>query len=381
MNPPQPYPQQYPPPPYGGYQEGYLELNVPTTQKIEPASGFKDIWATGLWILNFAGFILVSVLSIRKESVEFEIRQIEVFGLAGLVGFVLSVVYLMIANIIKVYVAAVLFLISSVLYACCFWWWRDRIPFAKGSTRTGILIFMVFSFYWTSQVISYVMHVTVSGVFATYYFLNTQIAHPIWGCAKRAMTTSFGSICFGALLIAIINTIRFLVQMAKADSDSPVMSFLLCIVDCILSCIEDMMEWFNFYALSGVAIYGQGFVESAKRTWTMIKDRGIEALINDNLIDNVLMMGAVLVGTLATVLSYIYITIVKPAYFIGDTTLVLVISFIIGVSMFSTISTVISSGVATTFFCLAEDPEALRRSNPELYEQIRQTWPGVVQGI
>lgn len=102
---------------------------------------------------------------------------------------------------------------------------------------------------------------------------------------------------------------------------------------------------------------------SAKRTWSMIQDRGVEALINDNLIGNVLFMGTLLVGVLSSLLGYLYLLIAKPAYnATGNMTpIVMLICFIIGMSMFSTISTVISSGVITTFVCLAEDPDALRR--------------------
>lgn len=95
----------------------------------------------------------------------------------------------------------------------------------------------------------------------------------------------------------------------------------------------------------------------------MIQDRGIEAMINDNLISNVLTMGSLLVGVLSSLFGYIYLLVVKPSYnSTGNMTpIVLLICFIIGMSMFSTVSTVISSGVTTTFVCLAEDPEALRR--------------------
>jgi hypothetical protein len=112
-----------------------------------------------------------------------------------------------------------------------------------------------------------------------------------------------------------------------------------------------------------VAIYGQGFIPSAKRTWSMIQDRGVEAMVNDNLISNVLFMGSLLVGILSSLFGYLYLLIVKPAYNSSGsmTPIVMLICFIIGMSMFSTVSTVISSGVTTTFVCLAEDPEALRR--------------------
>ncbi|KAF1796272.1 plasma-membrane choline transporter-domain-containing protein [Mucor lusitanicus] len=485
-SPPQGYsqpPQYYPPPPQQAQQynqnTSYAELGeqpLNANDKIRPSSGFKDVWATILWLCNMAAFIALSVIGLRSYSqnkgsyggtapqtgggITFDTDTVKVFGFSVIVGFGLSFIYLLVANIIPgpliiitfvgsilvylgvtiyyfymhYYSAAIIFLIFTLLYAFCFYLWRDRIPFAtvmlrsitaitrkywstmvwgigslviqtiysiwfmitvvgvyqvyysdtgSNSKLNAAMVFLVFSFYWTTQVIAYVTHVTLAGVFATVYFLNNQIAHPIWGSAKRALTTSFGSICFGGLLIAVINTVRYFLQVARSGSDNELLSFVLCILECFVACIQGMFEWFNQYAFSGVAIYGQGFVPSAKRTWSMIQDRGIEALINDNLIGNVLFMGTLLVGVLSSLLGYLYLLIAKPAYnATGNMTpIVMLICFIIGMSMFSTISTVISSGVITTFVCLAEDPEALRRVNPELFEAIRQTWPQVVQGI
>src|ERR1700704_2861078 len=48
---------------------------------------------------------------------------------------------------------------------------------------TGIMVFLVFSFYWTSQVISYVCHVTISGIFASVYFLGDSVRSPALGSA------------------------------------------------------------------------------------------------------------------------------------------------------------------------------------------------------
>lgn len=171
------------------------------------------------------------------------------------------------------------------------------------------MVFLVFSFYWTSQVIAYVTHVTIAGIFATVYFLNDGVRHPVWGSLKRALTTSFGSICFGSLLIAIINLVRYLLSIARANTDNACMAFFICIIQCIVNCFAGLFvrmkmvfayqcidcffvqEWFNYYAFSGVAIYGKAFIPTARQTWTLVKDRGIDAMINDNLIGNVLFMG------------------------------------------------------------------------------------------
>jgi hypothetical protein len=38
------------------------------------------------------------------------------------------------------------------------------------------------------------------------------------------------------------------------------------------------------YAYSYIALYGDSYIHSAKATWTMMKDRGIDALVNDCLV-------------------------------------------------------------------------------------------------
>lgn len=461
-----------PPPPLDQQQQPYTQ-----GEKIKPAKGWNDVWATILWLCNLGAFIGLAVVALRTykshrgayngvqsenayPGLTFDTSTLMIFGFSAIVGFGISFLYLILANLFPrplivvtfigsiivyfgvtiyyfvehYYSAAIVFLIFSCLYVACFFWWKSRIPFATVMLQTitsitrshpstiviGIIsliiqtafsflfmfttigiyqawyssasnnsqlncamVFLVFSFYWTSQVITYVTHVTLAGIFATVYFLNDGIKHPVWGSAKRALTTSFGSICFGALLIAFVNLIRYFLSIARANTDNACMAFFICIIQCIVNCAAGLFEWFNYYAFSGVAIYGKAFVPTARQTWTMIKDRGIEAMINDNLIGNVLFMGGLLVGVLCGLLGFIYLQVSNPAYNRdgGMTPIVIMVCFLIGASMFSSIATVISSGVATTFVCLAEDPEALRRSKPELYEKIRETWPRIAQGV
>jgi len=249
-----------------------------------------------------------------------------------------------------------------------------------------LLIYALFCFYWGSQVIMNVVHTTVAGVFGTFYFLygtpQMPSGSPTWPALRRSCTTSLGSICFGSLIIAILKTLRTLANVASDQSDG-ILAFVACIIMCILSCIENMVEYFNFYAFTQVAVYGKPYCQAAKDTWTMIKDRGIEAIINDNLIGNVLGIGSFLVGLLAALVGYIYI-ITAAHNLVSDTgsmIIMLLACFFIGLSLMGTAGSVIHSGTATTFVCLGEDPAALARNQPALFEKIRQTWPEVVQGV
>ncbi|KAI8081408.1 plasma-membrane choline transporter-domain-containing protein [Halteromyces radiatus] len=492
--PPQPYyqynnnampQQQQQQQPYGQYannvnqaeqQYNMLPFEKESDQPKQGIRAWRDLWALILWILNLGAFIGVSVLALQVyrqnhavttggvasstqySGLTFDTSTFKIFGLAAVVGFGISLLYLVLVNAIPkqmiyitfiasiiiyfgvtiyyftqhYYSAAIVFLIFAVLYLFTFFWWRSRIPFATAMlastigvmkrhpstvvigivtliiqtafsmwfilTVVGIyeryysttsnnaslnlaMVFLVFSYYWTSQVISYVSYVTLAGIYASVYF-NTG-PHPSLPSLRRAVTTSFGSICFGSLLIALVEFLRYFISIARSSTDNPIFSFLLCIVDCLVGCFQGFFEWFNNYAFSGVAIYGKSYIQSAKRTWTIIKDRGIEAIINDNLINNVLFLGGLVVGVLCSLLGFIYLKVSQPAFnqYGNMTPVVVMMCFIVGISMFSTVAMVISSGVSTTFVCLAEDPQALQRTQPELFEKIRQTWPRVVQSV
>lgn len=69
----------------------------------------------------------------------------------------------------------------------------------------------------------------------------------------RAITTSFGSICFGSFLVALIQALRALANEAQNNGDAQI---LACIASCILGCIQGCVEYFNKWAFVYVGLYG-----------------------------------------------------------------------------------------------------------------------------
>jgi hypothetical protein len=67
------------------------------------------------------------------------------------------------------------------------------------------------------------------------------------------MTTSFGSICFGGLVVAFIQALRMLANSARANGDG---NFLVCIAECLLACLASIIEYLNKWAFIYVGIYG-----------------------------------------------------------------------------------------------------------------------------
>lgn len=278
--------------------------------------------------------------------------------------------------------------IGFTLLASASYWGIDE---ERKAISYIIYVFLIFSFYYSSQVINNVVHVTVSGLFASYYLLGVNkpgttkvelnIKNPTIKSLKRAITTSFGSICFGSLTISIIQTLRQIISIfkyiAKTDDDT-FMCIGTCCLECLLKFVIDLISYFNIYAFTEVAIYGKAYIQAAKDTWTLSKDHGVDALLNDELIGNVLLAGRLSVGFISSLATC------SIAYFVievtSGVTLIIysLITILIGSMIFSTIGQVINSGVVTTFLCICEDPDALSRTNPEFWKKVRDAYPSVV---
>ena len=311
--------------------------------------------------IPFAKVLLKSVVSIT--------RQFPATLFAGFVGMVLTAAYSF------VWFAGVAGLVSLV----------DSNGNSPSGALYALFVYTIFVFYWGVQVIKNSVHLTVSGLFGTVYFMGVAdqagnvtvpVKNPTAASARRAMTTSFGSNCYGSLLIAIIQTLRALVQNARQDTgDNVAAMILLCCVQCILSCLQDMLEYFTKYAFTQVAIYGKDYCSAAKDTWQLVKTRGIDALINDNLIGSVMGMGSLAVGIFSGCVGAAYVAASTLPKTPGSYAIVVFLSFFIGMSEFAILAEVIDSGVSTTFVCIAEDPSALARTKPLLYQKIREVYP------
>jgi hypothetical protein len=154
----------------------------------------------------------------------------------------------------------------------------------------GLVIFVTFAMYWISEWIKNTIHVTISGVYGSWYFYPHDFPKGATrGAARRALTYSFGSVCFGSLLVAIVQFLRQLCSVARAQAreEGGIAGIFGYILFCILGCIIGLLDWaiqfLNRYAYSHIALYGKAYIPAAKDTWKMIKDRGIDALINVSL--------------------------------------------------------------------------------------------------
>ena len=253
--------------------------------------------------------------------------------------------------------------------------YSDQIKSGANIQLEGVdiasMLYIVFSMYWSMQVVENVVHTSVCGVFATFYFLHgtgAAIIKPVWNSFSRSMTYSFGSIAFGSLIVAIIQFVRFLINSTRNDRDN----LAAACADCLLGMIEGLVRYFNYYAYVHVAIYGKPFIQSGKDTWELIKSHGVDVIINDSLVGNCMSVAVLLIGLTCALIAFLI-----GLMFLDNQALIItstVLSFVF-VTMIAAVATqLIESGVSATLVCYAEDPSALQRSKPELYREITHSY-------
>ncbi|KUJ10391.1 duf580 domain-containing protein [Mollisia scopiformis] len=348
------------------------------------------------------------------------------------------------------YVPAIVFLVFSVFYIICFISWIPRIPFSVLMLQTvidvsknyghvfvvsilgglvatafgayfsvtfvaiyfkyypgspgcdasgggcskgrviGLLAFITFAGYWITEVIKNVIHVSISGVYGSWYFCaNKPGGFPkgaTRGAFKRSITYSFGSISFGSLIVALIQCLRqacSIAQKNEAAQGNALGAIFFCILQCFIGLLDWAIQFINEYAFSYIALYGKAYIPAAKTTWTMMKDRGIDALVNECLINPVLTMGAVFVAYLCSFLAYLYLTFTNPAYNDGNafTAVIMAFAFLIGLQIANIFLVPIKSGVATFFVAMAFDPQVLINEFPDLWIRLVNVYPHVQQAV
>ncbi|CAK7904932.1 protein Pns1p [[Candida] anglica] len=258
------------------------------------------------------------------------------------------------------------------------------------SKLIGILVFVFFAGYYISEVFKTIIHVTIAGIYGTWYYLSNsdqgEPSNPALGALKRALTYSFGSICFGSLIVSLIQLLKAVIQMLKQNafnSGDYCAGCGLLILDFIIGLIEWLVRYFNHYAYCYVALYGKNYIRSAKDTFDLIRFKGMDALINDCFINTSLNLYSLFVGYLTALLAYFYLQFTDPEYNSTGayTAPVVAFAFLIAGQLTRVSMAVIESGISTFFVALAKDPEVFQMTNRQRFDEIFRNYPQVLQKL
>jgi len=164
-------------------------------------------------------------------------------------------------------------------------------PSDGGNTAAGIVMLLFsLSFYWTAEVVKNISTVIISGTVGTWWFspleASSFCSSAVVDSFKRATTYSFGSICCGSLLVAILNIIIDTLRRSRRNRSC---ILLFCVITCLLEILERLAEYFNKWAFVYVGLYGYDYMTAGKNVVTLFKARGFSSIISDRLVHRALM--------------------------------------------------------------------------------------------
>lgn len=252
------------------------------------------------------------------------------------------------------------------------------------NTIPASAFFLFLSFYWTQQVLSNTVHTSTAGVIGTWWFQPSEASSfcspAIGDSIYRSVTYSFGSICFGSLLVAIVQALRALNRQLRGQDDARI---IVCIIDCILACIEGIIEYLNKWAYIYVGLYGYSYLDAGRNVMSLFAAKGWSSIITDDLASNVLMMMSFMIASLTGLVGYILASINNNLLVDlglespGGTGFLF--GFCIGFVFSSLVMSIVSSAVDTVIVCFAEGPAEFDANHPELSSDMlsawRQAWP------
>jgi hypothetical protein len=278
-------------------------------------------------------------------------------------------------------VAIVAYIFTFVGFAWSLFW----VVAAGGTMNSlgqGALFLFLVSYYWVHQVLFNTVHVTTTGVVGTWWFspleASSCCSSAVGSSFTRATTHSFGSICFGSLLVAVVQALRTMLDIARSQEGQEGCNILVCLLQCVLGCIEGIIEELNKWAYVYVGLYGYSYLEAGRNVMVLFQQKGWTTIITDSMVENVLSMTSVGIGLVTGLVGLIIASSDQAVFyamgFENPQLTGFIIGLLVGYVLSSILMSVISSAVNTVIVCFAEAPREFQQNHPELSNEMRSAW-------
>ncbi|KAG4107811.1 plasma-membrane choline transporter-domain-containing protein [Neocallimastix lanati (nom. inval.)] len=308
------------------------------------------------------------------------------------------------------FIYGALFVIVQVATVIMIKKWRSRVAFGKIVLKTSVKvmkahiatvyvgylesaigalldIIIAFGIYGLAFEVVYDKEVIdkVTGLYGEFFFNSTiengkiriKQKDPTLESFKRSLTTSFGSICMGGL---IITPAEYTKKFLKIFNYYLTLSGCCCFYCCFSGCIqglESLLKYFNSYAFVEVALTGKGLCESSKESFKLMCRYGMDAILNDILISRVLIVAKLAVIFFSCISVYVLCSLAEKIDSTIEILVHIVVVFCASNTVFSATQSVIQSGVSTLFVCICADVEVLRFTQKDFYSEITKIQPAL----
>jgi choline transporter-like protein 2/4/5 len=238
--------------------------------------------------------------------------------------------------------------------------WLTAFIIGFGQLVLGMFYFICF------KNTNFFINQILAGVYARYYWDRERFGVPcssLLASFFRAFVFHLGTIAFGSLIIAIVKLIRAILEYFEKklkDKTGKIAGYIMCCCRCCLFCLEKFLKFLNRNAYIMTAIYGTGFITSARRAFSVIVSNPLRLLVIDKVCDFLIFLGKLCITLGIGILAFFFFThrithaeeyVPELHYYFIPLLLVVIGTYIVATCFFS----VYSMAVDTLFICALED--------------------------
>ncbi|GMF45461.1 unnamed protein product [Phytophthora fragariaefolia] len=147
-------------------------------------------------------------------------------------------------------------------------------------TMKLLVAYHFFGFLWTAQLINAISMCTIAGAVSRYYWSRNKTSEemgqfPVLASFKNCFRYHFGSLAFGAFIIAVVQFIRAALlyldhQTQDLQKSNLIIKVAMKVVQCCLWCLEKCLRFLSKNAYILIAMKGHSFCASAKDAFKIL---------------------------------------------------------------------------------------------------------------
>jgi len=175
----------------------------------------------------------------------------------------------------------------------------------------------IFWFFWTAEAIMAFGTMTVAGAISAWYWAGgredgdrTKVSGEVCTSLWTTVRYHLGTVCFGALVIAVIRTIRAVlgyIQDKAEGVDNGFVKGVLCMLQCCLYCFQNFMKFVQKNGYIVCAVEGTGFCESCKIAFELLAANVLRVSAVSYISTFVLFIGKLLVSFTGLLIGFLWI--------------------------------------------------------------------------
>lgn len=254
---------------------------------------------------------------------------------------------------------------------CCVW----RVD---GWARAYVALASLFAL-WSIMLAFEARMYTIGGVVAQWYFAapgTSSFKGTTLASLRNAAGPSFGSLCFGSLVLTAVSVAREMNSHARRDANRQGggIAVLMCLLSSCLECVYALIEYLSKFATIQCAITGAAFCDAARSVSRLLANNFLSAY-------GVWWLPGTIMSTASFLLSAAYGVLVGLSSYAAWSTagqshpnagaeavLLGVVAFVLAIVVLQFCISVLLNVVDAVFICYAMDLDRQLSSKPEVHD-------------